>query len=371
MVWLHSRIFKTATAEAIGPGVEFEAMSSENNNASIRVGLLAYGAIGHEHNLAVQGTPGLTLTAVCDVNPERVAAARELAPSVEAFSDATAMLDSGLIDLVVISTPPNSHYSWAKEALTRNVHVVLEKPMALTADQCDELMALAAQKDLLLVVYQNRRFDADFVTMARLIAEGAIGDVFQYDSFVGGYSEPCTYWHSNAEVSGGAIFDWGSHFLDQVLTVIPDSIAHVSGQNHKRVWMHATNADHAQVTITFTSGAQAVFVNSDLAAARKPKFYVLGTKGAIVGDWDPAAEPAVADLPAILTLHSHDGARSVVALDDVKPFSFHHSIVEYLNNKTPMSVQALQSRNVVAIMEAAEQSAITNALPVVPNIAVS
>ena len=137
------------------------------------------------------------------------------------------------------------------------------------------------------------------------------------------------------------------------------------------MWLHATNADHAQVTITFTSGVQATFVNSDLAAARKPKFYVLGTKGAIVGDWDPAAEPAVADLPAILTLHTNDGAQSVVALDEVTPFSFHRSIVECLKNQTPMSVQALQSRNVVAIMEAAEQSALTNALPVVPNIAFS
>ena len=81
-------------------------MSSIANNANIRVGLLAYGAIGHEHNLAVQGTPGLELTAVCDVNPDRIAAAKELAPAVEAFSDATEMLASGLIDLVVISTPP-------------------------------------------------------------------------------------------------------------------------------------------------------------------------------------------------------------------------------------------------------------------------
>lgn len=356
------------SSEVFHDGVEFDPVSSENKNVNIRVGLLAYGAIGHEHNLAVQGTSGLELTAVCDVNPDRIAAARELAPSVEAFSDASEMLNSGLIDLVVISTPPNSHYSWAKEALSRNVHVILEKPMALTAEQCDELMELAAKKNLLLVVYQNRRYDADFVTMARLISEGAIGDVFQYDCFVGGYSEPCTYWHSNAEVSGGAIFDWGSHFIDQILTVIPEEISHVSGQNQKRVWMHATNADHAQVTITFESGTQATFINSDLAAARKPKFYVLGTKGAIVGDWDPAAEPAVADLPAILTLHSNDGARSTINLDDVTPFSFHHSVVEYLKNKTPMQVHALQSRNVVAIMEAAEQSALQNAQPVMPNI---
>ena len=351
-----------------GESVEFTLMLKANMSKCIRIGLLAYGAIGHEHNLAVQATSGLELTAVCDTNPDRIVAAKELAPDVASFSDAVTMLDSGTLDLVVISTPPNSHYAWAKEALQRNIHVVLEKPMALRAEECDELMALAAQKDLLLVVYQNRRFDADFVTMSRIIREGLIGDVFQYDCFVGGYSQPCTYWHSNAEVSGGAIFDWGSHFIDQILTVIPDPVAHVSGQNHKRVWMHATNADHAQVTITFDSGVQASFVNSDLAAARKPKFYVLGTKGAIVGDWDPAAEPAVADLPAILTLHSSDGSVSTIDLDVVQPFAFHASLVDFLHNQVPMSVQALQSRNVVAIMEAAERSAVSNATPVSPSI---
>ena len=82
------------------------------------------------------------------------------------------MLDSELLDLVVISTPPNTHYQWAKESLSRGIHVVLEKPMALTADQCDELMALASTKKLMLVVYQNRRFDDDFVTMREIIRSG-------------------------------------------------------------------------------------------------------------------------------------------------------------------------------------------------------
>jgi scyllo-inositol 2-dehydrogenase (NADP+) len=332
----------------------------------VRVGLLAYGAIGHEHNLAVQATPGLTLSAVCDVNPERVATAKELAPDAAEFSDAEAMLSSGLVDLVVISTPPNSHFHWAREALRRGIHVILEKPMALTVNECDELMTLANASGLLLVVYQNRRYDADFVTMRRAIAEGLIGEVFQYDSFVGGYSEPCSYWHSNAEVSGGAIFDWGSHFLDQVLSVMKEPVDYVTGVNHKRHWLDVTNADHAQVCVTFTDGTQATFINSDLAAARKPKYYVLGTHGAIVGDWDPRAEPAVADLPAILTLHHPDGTTQFLELDEVAPFSFHRSVAEYLLNGTPSEVSAVESRNVVALMEAAEASARANGRPVVP-----
>ncbi len=334
----------------------------------IQVGLLAYGAIGSEHNMAVQNTSGLILAAVCDTKPERIVAAREVAPDFVGFSDANEMLDSGLLDLVVISTPPNSHFHWAKQSLERGIHVVLEKPMALTTDECDQLIQLSLDKNLLLVVYQNRRFDSDFVTMRSQILSGAIGEVYQFDTFVGGYSRPCDYWHSDSVVSGGAIFDWGSHFIDQILNIINDDVAHVSGQNHKRVWTHATNADHAQVTITFTTGKQATFVHSDLAAARKPKFYVLGTLGAIVANWNPQAEPAVADLPAILTLHRHDGTSQIIEPKKLDEFEFHRSIVDYLTSGTPMSVSAMQSRNVVATMQAAESSARSNAIPVVPQM---
>lgn len=332
----------------------------------IRVGLLAYGAIGDEHNRAIDATDGLTLTAVADTNPERLSAAQLIAPNVTTFSDSTQMLDSGLIDLVVISTPPNSHYLWAKESLNRGINVILEKPMALSVEHCDELMALAASKNLLLVVYQNRRFDADFVTMKKLIDDGVIGDVFSYESFVGGYSKPCSYWHSMEDVSGGAIFDWGSHFIDQILATFTGQVDSVTGINQKRLWTHITNADHADVSLAFSDGTRATFTNSDLAAARKPKFYLLGTTGAIIGNWDPAAGSAPADLPAILTVHHADGSSEVIQNITVTPYAFHKSVVEYLNHGTPMSVTTQQSRDVVAIMQAAEESARANGRSVTP-----
>lgn len=334
----------------------------------MRVGLLAFGAIGREHALGVAATEGLELAAVCDTNPERVEAGLESAPNARGFDDATAMLDSGAIELVVVSTPPNSHAHWAREALRRGIHVVLEKPMALTAVECDELLSLADDAGRVLVVYQNRRYDPDFVALAGALRAGAIGESFQVDTFVGGYHEPCRYWHSDASVSGGAIFDWGSHFIDQILTLVPDPVAHVSAINHKRVWMHATNADHAQVTITFEGGKQATFVNSDLAAARRPKFYVLGTTGAIVGDWNPAAEPAVADLPSILTLHLPDGTREPLANATVAPYAFHESLAGAVLRGEPMEVSAMQSRDVVALMEAAEESARDGGRPVTPGL---
>ena len=326
------------------------------NQKNIRVGLLAYGAIGDEHNQAIKATPGLSLAAVCDTNPERLKVALAISPDAKTFTDADLMIASGEIDLVVISTPPNSHYLWAKKALTANLNVVLEKPMALTTDQCDELIALAKAKEKLLVVYQNRRYDPDFLTIKDLIEKGAIGEVFYFESFVGGYSKPCSYWHSDKEVSGGAIFDWGSHFIDQIMSVISSPLKSVSGLNQKRVWDHVTNADHSQVTLTFSDGVQAVFTNSDLAAARKPKYFVLGTKGSIVGEWDHSSE-TVTDLPAIIYLFHPDGKKQ--AVDNIKPtpFSFHQSLVAYLLNKTPMSVNAQQSRDVVAVMQAAEESA--------------
>lgn len=334
----------------------------------IRVGLLAYGAIGHEHNEAVQGTNGLVLTAVCDVNPDRITAALELAPDAATFSDATEMLDSQLIDLVIISTPPNSHYQWAKEALTRGIHVVLEKPMALTSAQCDDLMEIARESGKTLIVYQNRRFDADFVTMRRLISEGAIGTPFHYESFVGGYARPCDYWHSMSDVSGGAIFDWGSHYLDQILNLFGQPIDHVVGHNHKRHWHHVTNADHAEVVLTFTDGVTASFINSDLAAARKPKFYVLGTTGAIVCHWDLLAAPNVADLPAQVTLHSDTGVVSSIEFDEVPAFQFHNELSHHLHSGEPMQVTTVGSRDVVAIMEAAEKSAGNNGQPQYPDL---
>lgn len=345
---------------------------------NLNVGLLAYGAIGHEHNRAVSQIPGFSLKAVCDSNPARIEVAKELAPTVEGFTDAEKLLDSD-IALVVISTPPNSHYSWAKKALEKNKHVVLEKPMSLTVAECDELIELANEKDKTLVVYQNRRWDQDFLTIQKLVNEERIGEVFHVEIFVGGYGHPCNYWHSDEKVSGGAIFDWGSHFLDQALALFGKDISYISAVEHKRQWLDVTNSDHSRITLMYNNGLEVEFIYSDLAAALKPKYYLLGTRGAIVGNWRMEKvitrneigtlledQLAPADSPADIEVFDENGSVTKVRLENPPKYQFHTELADWLSSGIPMTVNSQTSRDVVAVMQAAAKSAAGEGLPVKP-----
>ena len=345
----------------------------------VRVGLLGYGAIGHEHSRAVRAVDGLSLSAVCDTSQERLDHAAAAAPGVATTTSAQALLDRDDVDLVVISTPPSSHATWALRAIAAGKHVVLEKPFAIRTVEADEVMAAAHDAGLLAVVYQNRRFDPDHLAVRRIIDRGDIGEVFHVETFVGGYGHPCNLWHSDEGVSGGAFYDWGSHLLDQVLDLIPTAIDYVTAAAHKRQWFDVTNADHSRVTIRFTDGVEAEFTHSDLAAALKPRWYVLGTRGAIVGQWRSEKivgrndigtlvedHLAPADSPPALEVHAADGSVTHVATPAGPAYPFHRELADRLLFGLPMTVTAEQSRRVLSVMEAASASAADDGRPVVP-----
>lgn len=345
----------------------------------VRVGLLGYGAIGHEHSRAVRAVDGLALSAVCDTSGARRDAAVAAAPGIAALADADALLERDDVDLVVVSTPPSTHADWALRAIRAGKHVVVEKPFAIRTEEADAVLAEAEAAGLLAVVYQNRRFDPDHLAVRRAVTSGALGEVFSIETFVGGFGHPCNLWHSDEGVSGGAFYDWGSHVLDQILDLVPTDIEHVTAASHKRRWHDVTNADHSRVTIRFADGAEAEFVHSDLAAVLKPRWYVLGTEGAIVGQWrtekivsrndigtlqEDVLAPA--DSPPLLDLHAGDGSVTRLATPAAAPYSFHREVSELVHLGLPMTVTGAQSRRVLSVMEAARRSADDAGRPVVP-----
>ena len=347
--------------------------------ADIRVGLLGYGTIGHEHSRAVRAVDGLALSAVCDTSPARREAAAAAAPGIATLADADALIARDDVDLVVVSTPPSTHADWALRAIRAGKHVVVEKPFAIRTEEADAVLSEADAAGLLAVVYQNRRFDPDHLAVRRAVRAGALGEIFHLETFVGGYGHPCNLWHSDEGVSGGAFYDWGSHVLDQILDLVPTDVEYVTAASHKRRWHDVTNADHSRVTVRFTDGVEAEFIHSDLAAVLKPRWYVLGTEGAIVGTWrtekivsrndiGTLAEDvlAPADSPPLLDLHTGDGSVTRLATPAAAPYSFHRELAERLHLGLPMSVTGAQSRRVLAVMEAARASAEDSGRPVVP-----
>ena len=319
---------------------------------AVGVGLLGYGAIGRDHAASIAATSGLTLAAVCDIAAER----REAAASdwsVRTHAGHEQMLDDPEVGLVVVGTPPSAHAGPVLAALDAGKHVVCEKPFALSVADADRMMDFAAAHDRVLTVYQSRRWDPDFIVMRDVVRSRRIGELFYMESFIGGYDHPCDFWHSHEPISGGTIYDWGSHYFDWILHLFPDRVKTISAQAHKRVWHDVTNADQVRVDLTFGGGAQATFLQSDIAAARKPKWYLLGTHGAVVGDWAEAAVPA--DLPARVRVLSPAG-EELPAIPSRDQHGFYRNLGDHLAWGEPLAVTAAEARRTVAVMEAATRS---------------
>jgi len=346
----------------------------------VGVGLYGYGAIGREHAASAAEVDGLELRAVCDRAPQRRAdASRRF--DVPAYADSAGLLADPAVELVVVGVPPSLHAAAVLECLRAGRHVVCEKPFALTAADADRMVEAAAVAGRVVTVYQSRRWDPDFAAMRRAVRGGEIGQPFYAETFIGGYGHPCDYWHSHEPVSGGTIFDWGSHYFDWILQLLPGDVVRVAASAHRRVWHDVTNADHVRVDVTFEGGEQATFLQSDVAAALKPKWYVLGTSGAVVGDWrleavrdrawtgdlvEERLQPA--ESPARVSVHRPGAAGGVdvteLAVGTRTPHGFYRNLADHLLLGEPLAVTAAEARRNVAVMEAATRSAAAGGRPV-------
>lgn len=339
-----------------------------------RVAMIGYGAIGFEHGTAISNVPGLEYALVCDRSEERLVTARRAFPNVQTCTDLEQVAQDPDIDVVIVSTPPNTHASITMQMLRAGKHVVSEKPFCITTAEADEMILLARERKLALTVYQCRRWDPDFLAIQQSIQQQTIGDIFHIETFIGGFTHPCDYWHSHEPVSGGVFYDWGSHYLDWILQLIPDAVLSVRGVEHKRVWHDVTNADHSVVSLRFAGGQEAEFMHSDIAAAVKPKWYILGTRGAIIGHWrqetvksrrwsgDLVEERlALSEALPDIYVHTRDINGLIheqhLTLPESPLYAFHRNLANHLHSGESLAVPPEQSRRNIAVMEAAKRSA--------------
>ena len=230
----------------------------------VRIAIVGWGRWGRVcHGLLASATPGCALHAVVSGDAEKrqkVEAehrCRTYATPAEAFAD-------DLVDLVVLATPNDAHADLACAALAAGKHVLVDKPLAPTLPECDRMIAAAQDAGRALCVFNNRRYDGDFRTARRLVADGRLGDLRWAEMAWQGGGPPGG-WRGDATRGGGRFVDLGSHLIDQLLLLIPDTIAGVYCRL-MREFEHKDVESDALLIVHFAGGATGVIDCSSRAA---------------------------------------------------------------------------------------------------------
>jgi predicted dehydrogenase len=250
-----------------------------------RVALLGYGLAGSVfHAPFIATTEGLELAVVVTGNDERKAQALSEHPRVTVLPSADEVwARAGDLELVVVATPNSSHVPLAQAALDAGLPVVVDKPFALTAAEGRALVEAAGERGLLLTVFQNRRWDGDFLTLRRLLDEGRIGRVHRFESrFERWRPQVGSGWRerTGAEEGGGLLLDLGSHLVDQALQLFGPVRDVYAELDVRRAGAEVDDDDF--LALEHESGVRSHLWMSALAADRGPRFRVLGDRAAFV-----------------------------------------------------------------------------------------
>ncbi|WP_033308113.1 Gfo/Idh/MocA family oxidoreductase [Streptomyces iakyrus] len=251
----------------------------------LRVGLVGYGLAGSVfHAPLIAATEGLALDTVVTSNPERQQQARAGFPDVRlAATPDELFARAAELDLIVVASPNKTHVPLATTALKAGLPVVVDKPVAGTAAEARELAALAEERELLLSVFQNRRWDNDFLTLRKLLNEGELGDVWRFESrFERWRPKPKGGWRESGDPTeiGGLLYDLGSHVVDQALVLFGPAASVYAETDIRRPG--AETDDDTFIAITHANGVRSHLYVSATTAQLGPRFRVLGSSAGYV-----------------------------------------------------------------------------------------
>lgn len=249
----------------------------------LKVALIGYGLAGSVfHAPLIAATPGLSIAGIVTSNKERQAKAAAEYPSAEILSSADQVFAGrGRFDIVVIATPNIHHAPLARIAIECGMATVIDKPMATKFAEAAEVVSLAKNSGVVLTVFHNRRWDNDFLTLRRLIAEQQLQSIYRFESRFERWRPAVNKnaWRetSSLEEAGGLLFDLGSHLIDQALVLFGTPARVYAERKIRRAG--GTADDDSFVAIDFESGITAHLWMNTVSAIQGPRYRVLAGNG--------------------------------------------------------------------------------------------
>lgn len=249
----------------------------------VRVAVIGFGLAGatfHAPFIAI--TPGLRLAGIVTRDPGRREQAERSYPGVEVLSSADGIFARPRdFDLVIVASPNPTHAALATAALESDLHVVVEKPFAGSSAEARAVVELAMQRGLLVVPFHNRRWDGDFMTVRKLVSDGALGGIMRFESrFERWRPSPKPRWCDAGAAANheGIVYDIGPHLVDQAITLL-GPVREVYAELDRRN-PAVQVVDDALITLTHVSGARSRLYASIVAAQPGPRFLVHGADSA-------------------------------------------------------------------------------------------
>ncbi|MCF3140702.1 MULTISPECIES: Gfo/Idh/MocA family oxidoreductase [unclassified Paenarthrobacter] len=266
--------------------------------APIRTAVVGFGVSGKVfHAPLIAADPNYSLDIIVTADPHRRAEAARQYPQTRIVATPEELFAfAGELDLVVLGTPPLTHLELGAMAIAHGLNVVVDKPFVITVAHGEELAARASDAGVQLTVFQNRRWDADFLTLRRLLQDGALGDVRTFESRFEWW-RPAGFgnWRDSATLAegGGILHDLGAHLIDQAIQLFgPVEESYGETANHGP---HPEAADtEAFVSLRHESGVRSRLWMNGMAAQVGPRFHVLGSQAGYTKWGLDGQEPALA-----------------------------------------------------------------------------
>jgi len=339
----------------------------------IKTGLASYGMSGQVfHAPFISTHPQFELSAIAERSKDLAKERYPQAKIVRGFDELLAIEE---LELIVVNTPDPTHYEYTRKALEAGKHVVVEKPFTETVEEGKELIALAEQRGLMLCVYQNRRWDADFLTVKDILGKEKIGRVVEFESTFArfrNYIQPNNW----KEQAGGMTYNLGSHLIDQSLQLfgMPEAvfadiaILRTNGVVDDYFVIHLLRPEkNPEVRITLKA--------SYLMCEPEPRFVLHGTEGSYVKygvdkqedllkqgviphtpDWGVETEE---EWGWLHTYHDGKSERKKFPSQRGHYIGFYEAVYQHLRHNVPIETDARSVLPVIRIIEVAKESSRT------------
>ena len=332
---------------------------------TIKTALLSYGMSGEIfHAPLLEAHHGFTLSKVVQRNSTK---ANARYPHVKIVTNVEEVFQDKSIELVIVNTPNETHFSFASQALQAGKHVVVEKPFSVTTAEADELIELAKKAGKLLTVFQNRRWDGDFLTIKKVIQDKLVGGIAEFELHYDRYRNfiEANTWKEESAPGTGILYNLGSHMLDQVLVLFGMPMEIDSRMGIQRPGGKVD--DYYDIRLQY-NGFHAIVKSSYLVREPGPRYILHGTMGSFIKYGLDPQEQALKEgkMPGSTSwgcdpkeywgkLNTSIGSLHVEGLVETIPgnyLTFYKNVYEAIREGKELIVKPEQARDVIKVIEA-------------------